>query len=233
MRAFWLDSPDQAIDRTTLLTHGIPNEQHSLEAARGALDRLKLARGYIEEDDTQTSVPNIYAIGDITENIALVNVGELEGRLAVERICESPDKKLNYDNLSSIMFLNPEVAAVGMNEQQALEKKLNFRVVKIDYSCIARAIALQPEVLLMDEPCSALDPRASAQVEELIRALAQRFTVVVVTHNLHQARRVSDYAAIFWQYEGQGQLVEAGPTEVLFGDPQHTETRAYVQGVIG
>jgi phosphate transport system ATP-binding protein len=99
--------------------------------------------------------------------------------------------------------------------------------------CIARAIALQPEVLLMDEPCSALDPRASAQVEELIRALAQRFTVVVVTHNLHQARRVSDYAALFWQYEGQGQLVEAGPTEVLFGDPQHTETRAYVQGVIG
>ena len=99
--------------------------------------------------------------------------------------------------------------------------------------CIARAIALQPEILLMDEPCNALDPRASAQVEELIRALAQRFTVVVVTHNLHQARRVSDYAALFWQEEGQGKLVEAGPAEVLFGDPQQAETRAYVQGVIG
>lgn len=99
--------------------------------------------------------------------------------------------------------------------------------------CLARAIALQPEVLLMDEPCSALDPYASAQVEELIRALAKRFTVVVVTHNLPQARRISDYAALFWQDEGQGRLVEAGPTELLFGDPQQTETRAYVQGVIG
>lgn len=99
--------------------------------------------------------------------------------------------------------------------------------------CIARAIALQPEVLLMDEPCSALDPYASAQVEELIRALAKRFTVVVVTHNLPQAQRVSDYAALFWQEEGYGKLVEAGPTEVLFDNPQHAETRAYVQGVIG
>lgn len=99
--------------------------------------------------------------------------------------------------------------------------------------CIARAIALQPEVLLMDEPCSALDPRASAQVEELIRALARRFTVVVVTHNLQQARRVSNYAALFWQEEGQGNLTEAGPTEALFDDPQQPETRAYVQGVMG
>jgi len=99
--------------------------------------------------------------------------------------------------------------------------------------CIARAIALQPEILLMDEPCSALDPRASAQVEELIHALAQQFTVVVVTHNLHQARRVSDYAALFWQEGGQGILVEAGPTEVLFGNPQQAETRAYVEGTIG
>lgn len=99
--------------------------------------------------------------------------------------------------------------------------------------CIARAIALQPEVLLMDEPCSALDPYASAQVEELIRALARRFTVVVVTHNLHQARRVSDYAALFWQEDGQGTLTEAGPTEALFDDPQQPETRAYVRGVMG
>jgi phosphate transport system ATP-binding protein len=88
-------------------------------------------------------------------------------------------------------------------------------------------------VLLLDEPCSALDPRASAQLAELIRALARRFSLVVVTHNLHQARRVSDYAALFWQKEGQGRLVEAGPTEALFDDPQQAETRAYVQGVIG
>lgn len=99
--------------------------------------------------------------------------------------------------------------------------------------CIARAIALQPEVLLMDEPCSALDPYASAQVEELIRALAKRFTVVIVTHNLPQAQRVSDYIALLWPHDGPSTLVEAGPTEALFTDPQQPETRAYVQGVIG
>jgi phosphate transport system ATP-binding protein len=99
--------------------------------------------------------------------------------------------------------------------------------------CIARAIALQPEVLLMDEPCSALDPYASAQVEELIRALATRFTVVIVTHNLPQAQRLSDYAALFWPHKGPSILIEAGPTGTLFTDPQQLQTRAYVQGAIG
>jgi phosphate transport system ATP-binding protein len=99
--------------------------------------------------------------------------------------------------------------------------------------CIARAIALQPEVLLMDEPCSALDPRASAQIELLIRELAQQFTVVIVTHNLQQAQRVSDYAALLWNTDGYGRLIEAGSTEVLFRDPQQAETREYVHGVVG
>ena len=99
--------------------------------------------------------------------------------------------------------------------------------------CIARAIALQPEVLLMDEPCSALDPRASAQIEALVRELAQHFTVVIVTHNLQQAQRVSDYAALFWNTDGYGRLIEAGPTEVLFRDPQQAETREYVHGAVG
>jgi len=99
--------------------------------------------------------------------------------------------------------------------------------------CIARAIALQPEVLLMDEPCSALDPRASAQIEELVRVLAKRFTVIIVTHNLQQARRVSDYAALFWSFDGRGELVETGPTEVLFANPQREETGSYVHGAVG
>lgn len=99
--------------------------------------------------------------------------------------------------------------------------------------CIARAIALQPEVLLMDEPCSALDPQASAQIELLVRDLAHHFTVVIVTHNLQQAQRVSDYAALFWNTDGYGRVIEAGPTEVLFRDPQQPETRAYVHGVVG
>ncbi len=128
------------VEKALISVGRIPNtDKIGLDMAGVKVDE----RGYIEEEDTQTSVPNIYAVGDITANIALVNVGELEGRLAVEKICENANKKLVYDNLSSIMFLNPEVAAVGMNEQQAREKKLDFRVVKIDYSCIARAIAMR------------------------------------------------------------------------------------------
>jgi phosphate transport system ATP-binding protein len=82
----------------------------------------------------------------------------------------------------------------------------------------------------MDEPCSALDPRASAQVEELIRELSKQMTVVIVTHNLQQARRLSDYAALFWSEGSCGELIEAGPTEVLFSDPKQPETQEYVQG---
>lgn len=95
----------------------------------------------IEDDDTQTSVSNIYAVGDITADIALVNVGELEGRYAVERIFGKPARKLIYENISTIMFLNPEVAGVGLNENQARQKGIDYKVATLDYACIPRAIA--------------------------------------------------------------------------------------------
>lgn len=95
----------------------------------------------IEDNDTQTSVSNIYAVGDLTADISLVNVGELEGRYAVERIFSKPKRKLVYENISNIMFLSPEVAGVGLNETQARENGLNYKVVTLDYSCIPRAIA--------------------------------------------------------------------------------------------
>jgi dihydrolipoamide dehydrogenase len=95
----------------------------------------------IIDNDTQTSVPNIYATGDITADIALVNVGELEGRYAVERMFGMPARKLVYENISTIMFLNPEVAGVGLNEIQAREKGISYKVAMVDYSLIARAIA--------------------------------------------------------------------------------------------
>lgn len=100
-------------------------------------------RGFIEDDDTQTSIPNIYAVGDLTADIALVNVGELEGRHAVERIMKKSVKPLRYDNISTIMFLNPEVAGVGLNESQCIAKGIDYKVVKVDYSTIARAIAMR------------------------------------------------------------------------------------------
>ncbi|MEX2233222.1 MAG: NAD(P)/FAD-dependent oxidoreductase [Cyclobacteriaceae bacterium] len=95
----------------------------------------------IKDNETQTNVENIYAVGDITADISLVNVGELEGRHAVEKIFGNPARKLVYENISTIMFLNPEVAGVGLNEVSARDKGIDYRVVTLDYSCIPRAIA--------------------------------------------------------------------------------------------
>jgi len=100
-------------------------------------------RGFIIDTDTQTNIPNIYAVGDITPHISLVNVAEREGRHAIVKMFGPPIKNLDYKNISTIMFLNPEVAAVGMNEQECNEKKIPIRVAKIDYSCIPRAIAMR------------------------------------------------------------------------------------------
>jgi dihydrolipoamide dehydrogenase len=98
---------------------------------------------HIGEDDTQTNIPNIYAAGDVSGRIALVNVGELEGRHAVEKIFGENVERMSYDNVSTIMFLDPEAAAVGLNEQNCREQNIPVKVVKIDYSCIARAIAMR------------------------------------------------------------------------------------------
>ncbi len=97
----------------------------------------------IKDDLTQTSISNIYAVGDITADISLVNVGELEGRYAVERIFGQPEQPLIYKNISTIMFLDPEVAGVGMNEIQAKEANLDYKVVSLDYGCIPRATAMR------------------------------------------------------------------------------------------
>ena len=99
--------------------------------------------------------------------------------------------------------------------------------------CIARALALGPKVLLLDEPCSALDPIASGVVEDLIASLRGRVTLVVVTHNLAQARRIADDTAVFWVRDGAGAMIEAGPTERVFERPQEPETRDYVGGARG
>lgn len=99
--------------------------------------------------------------------------------------------------------------------------------------CIARALALQPKVLLMDEPCSALDPIASGVVEELIQRLCGRYTVVIVTHNLAQARRIANYAGFFWVRERAGYLIEFGRCKQIFESPTHELTAAYVNGSRG
>jgi phosphate transport system ATP-binding protein len=95
--------------------------------------------------------------------------------------------------------------------------------------CIARALAVEPEVLLMDEPASALDPIATQKIEDLIYELKQDYTVVIVTHNMQQAARVSDYTAFLYM----GEMVEYGPTQTLFTNPSEDRTEAYITGRFG
>jgi phosphate transport system ATP-binding protein len=95
--------------------------------------------------------------------------------------------------------------------------------------CIARALAVEPEVLLMDEPCSALDPIATAKIEELIQELKTRFTIVIVTHNMQQAGRVSDFTAFFYM----GRLIEIGSTTKVFTNPTEKQTEDYITGRFG
>jgi phosphate transport system ATP-binding protein len=105
--------------------------------------------------------------------------------------------------------------------------------------CIARTLAVEPDVVLMDEPCSALDPIATGRIEDLMREIKSRYTIVIVTHNMQQATRVSDRTAFYSVLRDDksdtrtGVLVEYGPTAQIFGDPQDSRTQAYVTGRVG
>ena len=100
--------------------------------------------------------------------------------------------------------------------------------------CIARSLAVKPQVLLMDEPCSALDPASTGRIEETIHEIRNDVTIVIVTHNMQQAQRISDRCAFFMVDEGQpGGIVEIGPTAKIFGDPEDPRTADYVHGRFG
>jgi phosphate transport system ATP-binding protein len=99
--------------------------------------------------------------------------------------------------------------------------------------CIARALAVRPQVLLMDEPCSALDPGSTLRIEETIRQLSETMTIVIVTHNMQQAARVSDYTAFFLSDGGPGHMVEVAPTAEIFARPKDKRTEDYVTGRFG
>ncbi len=152
----------------------------------------------------------------IFENVAYgvrIN-GLVRGRAELgERVEESLRAAAIWDEVKD--RLHDSALALSGGQQQRL--------------CIARALAIRPEILLMDEPASALDPIATQRIEELIYQLKSRYTIVIVTHNMQQAARVSDNTAFFWL----GRLVEYGPTEGIFTNPREKLTEDYVTGRFG
>jgi len=152
----------------------------------------------------------------IFENVAYglrINGMARSRRETEERVEESLKAAAIWDEVKD--RLRDSALALSGGQQQRL--------------CIARALAIRPEVLLMDEPASALDPIATQRIEELIYQLKKDYTIVIVTHNMQQAARVSDETAFFWL----GKLVEFGPTEKIFTNPSETLTEDYVTGRFG
>jgi phosphate transport system ATP-binding protein len=153
-----------------------------------------------------------------------------------------------YNNVAFGLRLNRYPGSVAERVEQALKGAALWEEVKdklhasgLSLSggqqqrlCIARAIATEPEVLLMDEPCSALDPIATRRIEELMLELRTKYTIAIVTHNLHQAKRVADRTAFMYVDTSEGSrtgyLVEFGPTAQIFNDPREVHTQSYIRG---
>lgn len=141
-------------------------------------------------------------------------LGRAESRAELTEVVE---KSLRRAALWDVVKdkLQEEAFSLSLGQQQRL--------------CIARVLAVEPEVILMDEPCSALDPIDTRKIEELIRELRERYTIVIVTHNMQQAARVSDFTGLFWL----GELIEFNPTDKLFTNPDHELTESYITGRMG
>ena len=165
--------------------------------------------------------PNPFPTMSIFDNV--VSGLRLNGVRSKKLLREAGEAALHHAALWDIVKdrLNAPATKLSGGQQQRL--------------CIARALAVEPEVLLMDEPCSSLDPIATGKVEELITRLSSDVTIILVTHNMFQATRVSDDTAVFLLGEDRstGELVEHGPTKEIFDSPKDPRTRAYVKGEVG
>lgn len=185
------------------------------------------------------------SIGDLDVLASTTDVVDLRRRVGMVFQKPNPFPKSIYDNVAFGPRLHFKIGKADLDElvEWSLRKAAVWDEVKdrlrqpaLSLSggqqqrlCIARAIAVGPEVLLMDEPCSALDPGSTARIENLIFELKEQYTIIIVTHNMQQASRVSDQTGFFYQ----GKLVEYGATTDIFTRPQKQETEDYVTGKFG
>lgn len=151
----------------------------------------------------------------IFDNIAYgLKINGIKDRYTIERIVEDSLKRTAlWDEVKD--RLHTSAMSLSGGQQQRL--------------CIARTIAVQPEIILMDEPASALDPISTQKIEELIQDLKKQYTIIIVTHNMQQAARVSDYTAFFYM----GKLIEVNKTEIIFTKPEKQMTENYITGKFG
>lgn len=156
---------------------------------------------------------------------------------AFENVAFGPRRhgKNNRSELEDIVERSLRQAALWEEVKDKLEQSaLALSGGQQQRLCIARVLAVEPEVILMDEPCSALDPVATLKIEDLMRSLAEDYTIVIVTHNMQQAARVSDMAAfLMMEADRAGVLVEYGPTSQLFTNPKDKRTEDYITGRFG
>jgi phosphate transport system ATP-binding protein len=138
--------------------------------------------------------------------------------------------KMKVDSLDYLIEQSLRDAALWDEVKDKLKgPALDLSLGQQQRLCIARVIAVKPEVILMDEPCSALDPIATLKIEDLMQELKQKYTIVIVTHNMQQAARASDFTGVFWL----GELVEHGETKRIFVKPQQKQTEDYITGRFG
>jgi phosphate transport system ATP-binding protein len=159
--------------------------------------------------------PNPFPTMSVFDNVAagLRLNGTRDRKLIAEKVQENLKKAVLWEEIGD--QINESGASLSGGQQQRL--------------CIARALAVEPEIVLMDEPCSALDPVATAKIEELIIKLKETYTVIVVTHNMQQAARISDLTGFLYL----GKLIEFGPTRQIFSNPHDELTERYISGKFG
>ncbi|MEX2472590.1 MAG: phosphate ABC transporter ATP-binding protein PstB [Gemmatimonadota bacterium] len=186
--------------------------------------------------------------GDVTfrgESLYAPEVDPVEVRRRIGMVFQKPNPfpKSIYDNVAFGPRINGfegelDTLVEESLRQSALWDEVNDRLGDSAYAlsggqqqrlCIARTLAVKPQIVLMDEPASALDPIATQRIEELIYELKKEYTIVIVTHNMQQAARVSDYTAFLYM----GDLIEYGPTEAIFTNPREDQTEAYITGRFG
>ena len=196
------------------------------------LDHARVTAGAINIEGVNINAPD-------------VDVIELRKRVGMVFQKSNPFPKSIYENIAyglriggirdkTVIDGTVESSLKGAALWDEVEKRLHESALGLSGGqqqrlCIARAIAVAPEIILMDEPCSALDPIATAKVEELIDALKERYTIVIVTHNMQQATRCSDMAAFFYL----GKLIEFDRTEKIFSNPSNKQTEDYISGRFG